>query len=89
MVERSAGCDREGMSTTTTLTRELDHRESDGIEVRLLWRAHDDAVLVAVSDSRSGDAFTIEVLPGERPTDVFRHPYAYADARRAPLAAAA
>jgi hypothetical protein len=82
-------CDRDGMSTTTTLTRELDHRESDGIEVRLLWRAHDDAVIVAVSDARSGDAFTIEVHPGESPMEVFRHPYAYAEARRAPLSAAA
>jgi hypothetical protein len=73
------------MNPTATLTRELDHRESDGIDVRLLWRERDGAVLVAVADSRTGEAFTIELRDGERPLDVFRHPYAYADERRAPL----
>ena len=38
---------------TTTLTRELDRRLSDGIEVRLLWRPHDDVCLVAVADART------------------------------------
>lgn len=75
-------------ATTTTLTRELDHRESDGIEVRLLWRPHDDTALVSVSDARSGDSFSIEVRDGERAVDVFRHPYAYAGTRRAVAVAA-
>ena len=65
----------------TTLIRELDCRHSDGIEVRLLWRPHDDVVLVAVSDARTGEAFAIEVRDGERPLDVFNHPYAYAASR--------
>jgi hypothetical protein len=70
------------MSTHTPhLIRELDTRESDGIEVRMLWRAHDDRVLVAVSDSRTGEAFSVEVRAGERARDVFHHPYAYAAAR--------
>ena len=73
----------------TTLTRELDHRESDGIEVRLLWRPHDDTAVVAVSDSRTGDSFAIEVRDGERALDVFHHPYAYAGSRRAVAALAA
>jgi len=69
------------MSTsTTTLTRELDHRESDGIEVRLLWRVHDDRALVAVHDGRTGEAFSVEVRDGQRALDVFHHPYAYAAA---------
>jgi hypothetical protein len=38
---------------TTTLIRELDRRISDGIEVRLLWRPHDEVVLVAVADVRT------------------------------------
>jgi hypothetical protein len=75
--------------TTTTLTRELDHRESDGIEVRLLWRPHDDTALVAVSDSRTGESFSIEVRDGERALDVFHHPYAYAGSRRTVAAVAA
>jgi hypothetical protein len=78
----AASCDRCSMSTHTPhLTRELDTRESDGIEVRMLWRAHDDRVLVAVSDSRTGEAFSVEVRAGERAPDVFHHPYAYAAAR--------
>ena len=66
------------IATTSTLTRELDSRVSDGIEVRLLWRAQDDRVLVAVRDGRTGDAFAVEVADDQRALDVFHHPYAYA-----------
>jgi hypothetical protein len=66
------------MTETTTLTRELDHRVSDGIDVRMLWREHDGAVFVTVDDARTGESFSISVRPGERPVDVFRHPYVYA-----------
>ena len=62
--------------------RELDHRVSDGIEVQLLWRPRDDRALVAVSDTKTGEAFTIEVAAGQRPLDVFHHPFAYAGNRR-------
>jgi hypothetical protein len=79
------------MTATTTLMRELDHRNSDGIDVRLLWRQHDGRVLVAVSDAKTGEAFTIEVREGENAMKVFNHPFAYADRRSEPdeLAAAA
>jgi len=70
-------------ATTTTLTRELDRRESDGIEVRLLWRPHDDVALVAVADARTGEAFSIEVREGERALDVFHHPFAFSTPGRA------
>jgi hypothetical protein len=76
-------------ATAITLTRELDHRESDGIQVRLLWRPHDDTALVAVSDARTGESFSVEVRDGERAVDVFQHPYAYAGSRRAVAAVAA
>jgi hypothetical protein len=66
---------------TTTLIRELDRRISDGIEVRLLWRPQDEVVLVAVSDARTEESFAIEVREGEKPLDVFHHPYAYAASR--------
>jgi hypothetical protein len=66
----------------TAALRELDHRVSDGIDVRLLWRPHDDRVLVAVSDSKTGEAFAIEVGAGQRALDVFNHPFAYAGSRR-------
>ncbi|MEA2267664.1 MAG: hypothetical protein QOC64_274 [Solirubrobacteraceae bacterium] len=76
-------------ATATTLTRELDHRAADGIEVRMLWRERDDRVLVAVSDARTGEAFSIEVADGERAADVFQHPFAYAASRPAAPALAA
>jgi hypothetical protein len=64
-----------------TLVRELDERVSNGIQVRLLWCEPDDTVWVVVVDTRSGDTFRLDVAPGERPLDVFEHPYAYAAAR--------
>ena len=65
----------------TQITRELDRRTGDGIEVRLLWCQDDGRVTVAVSDTKSGVAFQLPVREGERALDVFHHPYAYA-ARR-------
>ncbi len=39
------------------ITRELDRRTSDGIEVRLLWCQNDGRVSVAVTDTKTGEAF--------------------------------
>ena len=66
-------------ATTTQLMRELDRRTSDGIDVRLLWRQVDGRVHVAVSDTKTGESFTVEVREGENALKVFHHPYAYAD----------
>jgi hypothetical protein len=67
------------MTTDSTHTlRELDHRVSDGIDVRLLWRPHDDRTLVAVSDAKTGESFMFEVGADQRALDVFHHPFAYA-----------
>jgi hypothetical protein len=66
-------------ATTTQLMRELDHRASDGIDVRLLWCERDGRVLVAVNDAKTGQAFTVEVREGESAKNVFEHPFAYAD----------
>jgi len=60
------------------MARELDSRTSDGIQVRLLWHTADGHVSVAVSDTKTGEAFELRVRDGERPLDVFHHPYAYA-----------
>jgi len=57
--------------------RELDRRQSDGIDVRLLWNQTDDQVVVAVVDAKTGDAFELHAPP-HRALDVFHHPYAYA-----------
>jgi hypothetical protein len=66
----------------TAALRELAHRVSDGIDVRLLWRPHDNRALVAVTDAKTGEAFAIEVGPDQRALDVFHHPFAYAGNRR-------
>jgi hypothetical protein len=62
--------------------RELDHRISDRIDVRLLWDPDEDRVHVAVSDGRTGESFTVAVAPGQRAYDVFHHPFAYGEAPR-------
>ena len=41
--------------------RELDSRESDGIHVQLLWHPHDGHLSVAVTDSKTGQTFELEV----------------------------
>jgi hypothetical protein len=69
--------------------RELDHRASDGIDVRLLWNAETKAVLVSVAE-RDGVDFEFQVPPTDA-LQAFHHPYAYAYAlhgdQRIPLAA--
>lgn len=62
--------------------RELDCRWTNGIQVRLLWCQFDGRVSVAVMDSRTRDSFCIDVPEGERPLDVFYHPFAYAAHQR-------
>ena len=59
------------------ITRELDHRVSDGIEVRLLWNPLTNRVSVTVEDERSGGCFKLDVDPEEALT-AFHHPYLYA-----------
>ena len=74
----------------THTTRELDRRTGDGIEVRLLWCQNDGHVTVAVTDTKTGDAFELPVREGERALEVFHHPHAYAaqpQHRRVPVAA--
>ena len=61
-----------------TSIRELDSRRNDGIQVRLLWRKHDGRLWVEVVDTKAGAAFAVDVRDGERPLEVFHHPYAYA-----------
>jgi hypothetical protein len=65
------------MSPATPRTRELATRESDGINVVLLWHPDENALTVSVEDSRIGDRFQLAVAP-DRALDAFYHPYAYA-----------
>jgi len=65
------------MSPATPHTRELAARESDGINVVLLWHPDENALTVSVEDAHLGDRFQIAVAP-ERALDAFYHPFAYA-----------
>jgi hypothetical protein len=56
--------------------RELDHRESDGIAVTLLWFEESDRVVVRVVDSRTEEEFELKVAPRDA-LDAFHHPHAY------------
>jgi hypothetical protein len=57
-------------------SRELDHRESDGIAVTLVWYEDSDRVAVRVSDAEADEDVELDVDPRDA-LDAFRHPYAY------------
>jgi hypothetical protein len=71
----------EGVMTGSSATRELAHRATDGVEVALLWYPSNDVVSVRVVDTRAGESFELVLGDGDRPLDVFQHPYAYAALR--------
>jgi hypothetical protein len=75
-LERDAELARPG------LIRELDRRLIDGIDVRLIWSQSDDRILLAVSDSKTGEAFSIDVERSDA-LEAFHHPYSYAAFKRA------
>jgi hypothetical protein len=57
------------------LREELDYRESDGVEVSLLWSRADGSLAVAVLDARTAERFELPVEP-EQARDAFQHPFA-------------
>lgn len=59
------------------VTRELDRRTSDGIDVALLWNPRANQILVSVVDERRGEAFQFEVAAPDA-LEAFHHPYAFA-----------
>jgi hypothetical protein len=65
------------MSFGAPHTCELASRDSDGIQVQLLWHPGENALTVAVDDIRAGDRFELAVTP-DRALDAFYHPFAYA-----------
>jgi hypothetical protein len=66
------------MIATTVTAHELHSRVTDGIHVQLLWRARDDYLFVAVTDSKRAEEFCVEVRDRAQALDVFNHPFAYA-----------
>lgn len=78
-------------ATTASSLRELAYRESDGVEVTLLWDDRHDTLIVSVLDTRTGAFLTLEAAR-DNALDVFYHPYSYARSEAAlsidpPLAA--
>jgi hypothetical protein len=65
-------------TTAHDVTRELDFRATDGLEVALLWRPRDDRVSVTVRDAKTGDFFELAVADKRDALAAFRHPYAFA-----------
>ena len=64
--------------TSSSTPRELAVRETDGIEVTLLWYAEADQVAVTVDDRRLGVRFEVPVAR-DRAMHAFEHPFTYAD----------
>jgi hypothetical protein len=65
------------MTAPTDTFRELDHRTTDDVDVRLLWNPDTDQVSVEVIDVPSGALLRFRV-DGRLALDAFQHPYAYA-----------
>jgi hypothetical protein len=59
------------------MMRELNSRNANGIEVKLLWNEDTDRVLVSVEEEYTGDRFTFLVAAADA-LEAFEHPYAYA-----------
>jgi len=72
------------MTTTTTQTtdsfEELDYRESDGIEVSLLWSRATNDLTILVVDTKADELLELRIQPHEA-MDAFHHPFAYAESR--------
>ena len=49
------------------MSSELDRRQGDGIDVRLLWSQADDRIVVAVFHAKTGDTFDLQVSPYRAP----------------------
>jgi hypothetical protein len=55
---------------------ELNYRNSNGIEVFLLWDSITGQTFIAVCDSHEDSEIMFPVAP-EKAADAFQHPYAY------------
>ncbi len=65
------------MRVTHDIWTDLADRESDGLEVTLLWNEATGRVKIAVSDSRVDESFELQVA-GADALAAFHHPFAYA-----------
>jgi hypothetical protein len=65
------------MTTVAQRPRELAHRSTNGIDVRLFWSHRSDRVSIELVDSRTNKRVEFDVPP-KKALDAFNHPYAYA-----------
>jgi hypothetical protein len=65
------------IAPTDTAPRELAHRRTCGIDVRLLWDPASDRLTVEARDEADGTLVVVAVGAAP-PLHVFDHPYAYA-----------
>jgi hypothetical protein len=65
------------MTTTHGIWIDLADRESDGLEVTLLWSRTTGRVKVAVSDSKLDVQFELDVARADA-LEAFHHPFTYA-----------
>jgi hypothetical protein len=65
------------MNAADARVRELDFRESVGLQVTLLWQEVGNRIWVRVRDARTDDVFAFGVDPADA-LDAFHHPFAYA-----------
>jgi hypothetical protein len=59
---------------------DLADRESDGLEVTLLWSPSSGRVKVVVDDSKRDETFELDI-PRAEALAAFHHPFAYASGR--------
>ncbi len=59
------------------ISRELAHRNQDGLQVTLLWDARSNEVSIELVDERQETAFAFSV-DAKSALDAFYHPYVYA-----------
>jgi hypothetical protein len=68
--------------TQTIQFEELHDRTNDGIHVSLLMRAVEPPEFrVDVNDFKKSESFSVPVREGQRPMEVFTHPFAYVGTR--------
>lgn len=63
--------------------RELDARRSGSTEVALVWSKRCRCAAVTITDDDTGEVVELVVRPEDDPLDLFEHPWAYAERRRA------
>jgi hypothetical protein len=57
--------------------RELDRRVSGGLDIRLVWNAHDNSTIVELRHRGLGDAPLRFEVPPARALEAFHHPFAH------------